>query len=187
MATHPISPSERKGIEQSVPVPDPKLEAILEDPATPLTDDQKYEICCKVWMPDAKFVFPESILYGKERKLSFSWLQDYKWLQHSTVLDGAFCLPCMLFGHQIGVNPCKIVKLVGSPFKDWSCAVTRFKMHSKSSTHQTALLTMQTFFHVKENKMLSVDRIHTKVPNDKIFKNRLKLIPIITTVLLCAR
>ena len=200
VAIHPRSPSERKVIEKSVPVPDPKLEAILEDPPTnvndlshlcnktaPLTADQKYKICCKVWRPDAKFVFPESILYGKEKKFSFFWLQDYKWLQYSTVLNGAFCLPCMLFGHQIGVNPCKVVKLVGSPFKDCSCAVTRFNMHSKSSTHQTALLTMQTFLHVKENKMLSVDRIHTKVLNDKIFKNRLKLIPIIKAVLPCAR
>ena len=200
MATQPKSPSDRKGIEQSVLVADPKLEAILEDPPTningigylcnkaaPLTDDQKYELCCNVWRPDAKFVFPESILYGKERKFSFSWLQNYKWLQYSKVLDGAFCLPCMLFGHQIGVSPWKVVKLVGSPFKDWPCAVTKFKMHSKSSSHQTALLTMQTFLCVKENKILSVDRIHTKVLNDKIFKNRLKLIPIIKTVLLCAR
>ena len=60
-------------------------------------------------------------------------------------------------------------------------------MHGKSSTHQTALLTMQTFLRVKEHKKLSVDRIHTRVLNDKIFKNRLKLIPIIKTVLLCAR
>ena len=115
----------------SFPIP------ILEDPpanindigylcnkTAPLTDDQRYEFCCNVWRPDAKFFFPESILYGKERKFSFSWLQDYKWLQYFTVLDGAFCLSCMLFGCQIGVNPCKVVKLVGSLFKGWSCAVT---------------------------------------------------------------
>ena len=200
MATHPNSASDRKGIEQSVPVADPKLEAILKDPpansndigylcnkTAPLTDDQKYEFCNNVWRPDAKFVCPESILYGKERKFSFTWLHDYKWLQHSKVLDGAFCLPFMLFGRQIGANPCKVVRLVGSPFKDWSCPATRFKMYSKSSNHQTALLTMQTFLRVKENKILSVDRIHTKVLNDKIFKKRLKLIPITITVLLYAR
>ena len=60
-------------------------------------------------------------------------------------------------------------------------------MHSKSSTHQTAVLTMQTFLFGKENKILSVDRIHTKVLKDKIFKNRLKVIPIIKTVLLCVK
>ena len=81
VATHPRSLSERKGIEQSVTV----TEVILEDPLTningigylcnktaPLTDDQKYEFCCNVWRPDAKFVVPESILYWKERKFSFS-------------------------------------------------------------------------------------------------------------------
>ena len=41
-------------------------------------------------------------------------------------------------------------------------------MHGKSSTHQTALLTMQTFLCVKENKLLSVHRIHNKLPSDTI-------------------
>ena len=39
---------------------------------------------------------------------------------------------------------------------------------------------MQTFFHLK---LISVDIIHNKVPNDTICKNRLKLCPIIKTVL----
>ena len=60
-------------------------------------------------------------------------------------------------------------------------------MHSKSSTHQTALLTMQTFLHVEDSKIISVDRIHNKALNEKICKNRLKPSPIIKKTLLCAR
>ena len=60
-------------------------------------------------------------------------------------------------------------------------------MHNKSSIHQTSLLAMQTFLSVKQNKIISIDRIHDKVLNDNVKKNRLKLTPIIKTVLLCAR
>ena len=55
------------------------------------------------------------------------------WLQYSKVLNGAFCLPCVVFGRQLGINSSKVEKLVTSPLKDWSSAVTRLKMHNKSS------------------------------------------------------
>ena len=60
-------------------------------------------------------------------------------------------------------------------------------MHNTSSIRQTSLLTMQTFLSVKQKKIISIDRIHDKVLNDNIKKNRLKQTPIIKTVLLCAR
>ena len=151
------------------------------------TENEKYDICRKIWRPVATFAFPQSIIYGKKRNFSYSWLEDYTWLQYSKVLDGAFCLPCVVFGRRIGISASKVEKLVTSPLKGWSSAVTRFKMHNKSSIHQTSLLTMQTFLSVKRNKIISIERIHDKVLNDNIKKNRLKLTAIIKTVLLCAR
>ena len=136
-----------------------------------LTADQKYDICTTVRRPDAKCVFPESVYSGKNRKFSFSWLEDHTWLQYSTVLDCAFCLPCMMFGHQTTVNPSKVEKLVVSPCRDWSCAVARLRMHMKSGRHQTASLTMQTFLGVKQNKIVSIDRIYNKAVNDNNCSN----------------
>ena len=92
VATQPPKPlSDRKGNVQSMSLPDQKLEATLHDPPTntnnignlcnktaSLTDNQKYEFCGSAWRPDAKFVFPESVLYGKQRKFCLSWFQDYK-------------------------------------------------------------------------------------------------------------
>ena len=43
-------------------------------------------------------------------------LEDYKWLQCSKLLGGAFCLSCADFGSQIGVNSSKLEKLVVGPF-----------------------------------------------------------------------
>ncbi|XP_065069047.1 uncharacterized protein LOC135694297 isoform X2 [Rhopilema esculentum] len=114
------------------------------------TEAKKYDLCKNVWGPDANFVFPSHSIYGSKRKFSFSWLNDYPWLRYSKALDGAFCLPCVIFGRRIGVNSSKVDKLVKSPFTDWSCAVTRFKSHCKSDIHKTSLLTMQTFLNVKQ-------------------------------------
>ena len=98
-----------------------------------------------------------------KRKFSYSWLEDYKWFQHSKALDGAFCLPCVVFGRQIGINSSKV--------ENWSLVLTKTgplqlqgsKMHNKSSIHQTSLLIMQTFLSVKQNKIISIDGIHDKV------------------------
>ena len=50
-----------------------------------------------------------------KREFSYSWLEDYKWFQHFKALDGAFCLPCVVFGQQIGINSSKVEQLVTSP------------------------------------------------------------------------
>ena len=72
------------------------------------------------------------------RKFLLVWIEDYKWFQYSKLLDGAFCLPCVISGHHIRVNSSKVDKLVVGPFIDLSNAVARFKMPIKSSTNQTA-------------------------------------------------
>ena len=44
-----------------------------------------------------------------------SWLKRFPWLAYSKYLDGAFCLPCVLFGVQCGRNSNKLDKLYKSP------------------------------------------------------------------------
>ena len=53
-------------------------------------------------------------------------LQKFPWLAYSGVLDGSFCVPCVLFGRHIGLNSTKLNKLMKSPLTGWSAAVRRF-------------------------------------------------------------
>ena len=150
------------------------------------TDNEKYEICQKVWRPDGDFNFPTQLIYGKKRKFISSGFNEYPWLQYSRFLDGSFCLPCVILGKRIGINSSKVDRLV-TTLKGWSCAVSRFKMHSKSDIHKTSLATMQSFLNVKKNKIKSIETIQNKIIDDKITQNRMKLASLIKIALPLAR
>ena len=167
---------------------DPPLEPSKYDIGTfylnaeTFSDEQKYDILSNVWQPDGNLKFLIRILCNKNRKFLPTWLQKFSWLTYSRFLDGAFCLPCVLFGQRVGSNAAKLDKLMKSPFVDWSCASRRFNDHeTKSDVHKTSVLTMHQFILVMENKVKSVSQIHDHV------QNRLILASIIMTVLLCGR
>ena len=155
--------------------------------ATSLNDSQKYDVVKNVWKPGENFVFPSRVISKKKRKFVSSWLQQFPWLAYSKRFDGAFCVPCVLFGRKTGANASKLDKLMKSPFVDWSCASRRFQDHTKNDIHKASLLTMQTLTKVKENKIKPINQIHDKILDRTIAKNRDKLAPIVKTVLLCAR
>ena len=61
-----------------------------------------------------------------------------------------------------------------SPFNDWSCASRVFNDHeSKSDVQKTALLSMQSFCGVMENKVISQIQ---DIAFDKIVLNRKSLL-----------
>ena len=181
-------------VKTEKPFIDPPLEPSKYDIGTfylnadTFSDEQKYDILSNVWQPDGNFKFPIRILCNKNRKFLPTWLQNFSWLTYSRFLDGAFCLPCVLFGRRVGSNAAKLEKLMKSPFVDWSCASRRFNDHeTKSDVHKTSVLTMHQFILVMENKVKSVSQIHDHVQNKKVEENRLILASIIMTVLLCGR
>ena len=58
------------------------------------------------------FDFPVSVeCSNSKRDFVWSWLKRFAWLVYSKFLDGAFCLPCVLFGVQCGRNSNKLDKL----------------------------------------------------------------------------
>ena len=60
-------------------------------------------------------------------------------------MDGAFCLPHLLYGRRNDTNASKFGQLMKSPLSDWSSAKAKFQAHEdKSNDHKSALLTMQT-------------------------------------------
>ena len=60
---------------------------------------------------DIELFFKEISSYSDQHKLKF--IENV--LAYSKYLDGAFCLPCVLFGVQCGRNSNKLGKLYKSP------------------------------------------------------------------------
>ena len=153
-----------------------------------MTDMERYEKMLNVWKPDPKFAFPSRQIHGKSRKFVYSWLINYPWLAYSKLLDGTFCLPCVLFGRKTGQNASKLDKLMKSPLTDWSSASYRIKEHqNKSEIHKTALETMNRFKNVMESKEKSIDLIQNESLDKAVQQNRLKIASIAKCVLLFAR
>ena len=155
---------------------------LLFNTISTLSCDEKYNCLKSIWMPHQSFVFRTREICGKARRFNREWLRLFPWLAYSNYLDGAFCIPCVFFGRNIGSNESKLDKLMKSPLTDWSSATTRLKLHEvKSEVHKTALLTMQEFIAMMENKTKSVARILDTALDAKINQNRQKLSSIVKT------
>ena len=66
-----------------------------------LTNEEKDDIAEKCWSPEPSYNFPKTP-EGKDmhlRSFKHEWLRLYPWLRYSRMYDGAFCLPCILFGN----------------------------------------------------------------------------------------
>ena len=48
------------------------------------------------------------------------WFNNYSWLCYSPSLDGAFCLPCVLFGDRFPTKTSTIKKLFPQPITHWN-------------------------------------------------------------------
>ena len=88
-----------------------------------IDDDTKLSLINNHWKPPPDFKFPSS--ETSRRKFCASWLNRWSWLCYSKLYDGAFCLSCVLFGHQTGHNGSKLSKLFKEPLTNWQSAVTR--------------------------------------------------------------
>ena len=135
-----------------------------------------------------KFFIPSASIWKNNRKFNHLWLATYSWLTYSKHLDAAFCLPGVLFGRRIGKNSLKLQRLMNSPFHDWSSACKRFKEHEQASEiHKTSLLTMNIFLNVMKSKVKPVNQICNEAVDKIVTGNMQKLLPILKTVILCAR
>ena len=95
-----------------------------------LDDNSKLQILQNKWKPGKSYPFP---LRGS-RKFNTKWLDRWSWLSYSKEVDGAFCVPCVLFGHQCGHNGTKLTKLYKEPLTNWQSATTKFEEHEKDPT-----------------------------------------------------
>ena len=68
--------------------------AYIQEKVKNMNDAQRLKLSRNVIQPDKSFPFPKS---SDGRTFLFKWLEDNSWLYYSPTLNGAFCLPCVLF------------------------------------------------------------------------------------------
>ena len=73
--------------------------------------------------PEDSYNFPK--ILGK-RGFCWSWLKEFPWLCYSKKLDGAFCLPCLLFSCRFPTKNGNLKKLSNEPYSHWSNAAYFF-------------------------------------------------------------
>ena len=158
--------------------------ALFYDKVEKLTDNENYEILEKLWKPREDFEFSVTVQGKKNRKFVHKWLNGYRWLAYSKILNGAFCICCVLSGKRIGPNSHKLDRLLKSLFRCWVSAKVRFDNHERKSTiHQTLVSTMLKFKKVMQDQIKPLPQIFEKSRQDRIaIMNQQKLKPIIETV-----
>ena len=94
-----------------------------------ISEEDVYGLIKNVWVPPGDYEFP----YTKSCKFSQDWQWLFPYLFYSEYLDGAFCLPCVLFGrHSYQTSTLKNVYT--APLKAWKRARSRLESHFGSPT-----------------------------------------------------
>ena len=149
-----------------------------------LDDNLKLQILENHWKPGKSYPFP----VRGSRKFNIKWLDRWGWLSYSKEVDGAFCVPCVLFGHQCGHNGMKLNKLYKEPLTNWQSAVTRFEYHDKNSNfHKEAMAKSINFKSIMTKKSEGIDEQCNRILNERVQNNRKILHSIVETVVLCGR
>ena len=65
---------------------------------TSLPDFQKYDIFLKHKKPAENVIFPAD---KNKRPFVRNWLTKFPWVAYSKKLNGCFCVPCVLFYHEV--------------------------------------------------------------------------------------
>ncbi|CAH3148962.1 unnamed protein product, partial [Pocillopora meandrina] len=162
---------------------------VLFEELRQFSDQRKFELINNVWRPGSTFLFPKTKESDRNKRFNSSWLQDFPWLVYSRYLDGAFCLPCVLFARQCGCNSAKLDKLVKSPLTFWTTAFNRLSNHGngKCSTHNLSVIAMNNFVRVMKQEVVPVDQQLNTILQQQIAKNRTIMASLFKTVLFCGR
>ncbi|XP_050516548.1 zinc finger MYM-type protein 1-like [Diabrotica virgifera virgifera] len=140
----------------------------------------------KIWTPPDGYSFPAS--GPRNLKFQRSWLLTYSWLAYSEREDGAFCKCCVLFCARAGgVGRQTLGQLVTNPLRNWKKALDTFEKHNASEYHKRSLLQWSLRLEIEDENALSIDLQLSKQKLDFINESKLRMIPIIETIILCGR
>ena len=153
-----------------------------------LSDNEKYELINDTRGPDQTCVFPVTTEGTRPKRFQYQWLTRFTWLAYSKHVNGAFCVPCVLFGGHCGHNSSKLVTLFKSPLTYWTSALTKLKDHEeKSQFHHAAMLQMDQFKTTVQRKEKQVHVMMDTMRKTRINNNREKMKSIFKTVIFCGK
>ena len=143
-----------------------------------------YELIQNVFKPDSSFEFPKR---GR-REFKLDWLNKFSWLCYSPSLDGAFCLPCVLFADKTRTRTSDI--LFSKPHTHWNSAVAKFKSHEgavSQGMHKVTSSLYVNLLNTISGKAVPVDIMINQQRSHAITENRKKLVPIVDAIIVCGR
>nr|XP_047137463.1 52 kDa repressor of the inhibitor of the protein kinase-like [Hydra vulgaris] len=150
-------------------------------------DHELLSLINNVWVPDKCFKFP---LTGKSRKRRFllKWLDDFSWLCYSKIEDGAYCLPCTLFGTNLP-NKYALCKLFKEPFNTWRNAVKVFNDHEKTvdGLHIKSMHCYNMLLSRAKNNSFPIEVSLDSSRKQRIEENKKKLESIVKTIIFLGR
>ena len=162
--------------------------AFYREKVKKMSDDEISDLIKNVFRPSNKFSFPAT----KGRTFRLDWLQLYPWLCYSPSEDGAYCLPCVLFGDRfpniVFHRQNSLKKFFSQPFRNWSDAPRKFKKHigksdSSQSLHNHTLSVFTSFQQQVLGKAQPINIVIDENRRKKIAENKKKLIPIVDTII----
>ena len=154
------------------------------------SDQDKLKFIENAWKPGELFDFPVSVeCSNSKRHFVWGWLKRFPWLAYSKFLDGAFCLPCVLFGVQCGRNSNKLDKLYKTPLTLWTSAMSRFTKHAsgKCEMHNFSVIAMDNFLRNMRRESVPIDQQLNNLLQEQIKRNREILKSLFKTIIFCGR
>ena len=154
-----------------------------------MTNYDIYNLVKNMFIPKENFSFPKTVSGKVSRRFNYNWLKAHSWLSYSHSRNGAYCLPCVLFGDRFPTKNWKIKNLFLEPHCHWNDAKSKFSNHesAKNGLHEETMVTFTNFMSQMSGKSQSIDLLIDSVTQIKVTENRKKLIPIVDTILLCGR
>ncbi|XP_066914987.1 uncharacterized protein [Clytia hemisphaerica] len=157
-----------------------------------MTDSEKLDFIENVWKPCTDYKYPQNEENKRKWRFSNDYITPgkskyYHWLAYSAHHDGVFCIACALFGKTVSTQS-KLQKLFTEPFMRWNGMNTRFKNHQENSElHRACMEIKQALQSQRKGETQKISTVIDKNKAKRIEKNRSKIMPIIKTVVLCAR
>ena len=148
-----------------------------------LSDADKYDLLKNHVKPIPEFEFPVTEDQGFLRSFQFEWFNTFSWLVYSIVLDGAFCLPCILFSKLIGQKG----SFVQKPFTKWRKFSTKGPAHAKKKYHMDAIDQASIFVKAKANPTRTVNVLLNTKKAQSIQRNRSIVKCVIEALLFCSK
>ena len=154
-------------------------------------DDEKFEFIQKTWNPPNGYSFPQHFQNDRHWRFSSQCIIEgsenyFEWIRYSEYYDGAFCLPCVLFGNSTGQHNLGKL-LITEPYTRWNGAFPRWRSHQSSQFHLTNNALLKSFKDRMENKSLGIDQLVDSQRRKLVEENRKKLLPIVKSVIFCGR